>query len=107
MLPVPGQHPPVTQEVDHLPGVARTGHDEHLFDARQLQQTQRVQDHRPLRDREQVLVRDSGQLPEPGRLTTAQIRPFTLAALARDLRPPAGRSPRHALGVARWRSLRC
>ena len=60
----------VPEQVDHLPRVALAGDDEHLVDPGQLEQLQRVVDHRPAADREQVLVRDPRQLPEPRRLTT-------------------------------------
>ena len=60
----------VAEEVDHLARVALAGDDEHLADAGELEQLQRVVDHRPAADRQQVLVRDPGQLAEPRRLSS-------------------------------------
>ena len=44
------------------------GDEQHLADTRQLQELQRVVDHRPAPDREQVLVRDARQLAQARRL---------------------------------------
>ena len=60
----------VAEEVDHLARVPLAGDDEHLADAGELEQLQRVVDHRPAADRQQVLVRDTRQLAEPRRLSS-------------------------------------
>ena len=60
--------PPVPEEVDHLPRVALARDEEHLCDPCQLQELQGVVDHRPAPDREQVLVRDAGELAQACRL---------------------------------------
>ena len=56
--------PAVAEEVDDLAGVALAGHDEHLANPGALEELERVIDHRPLPDREQMLVRDTRQLAE-------------------------------------------
>src|SRR5581483_3593297 len=56
--------PAVAEVVDHLPRVALPGHDQHVADAGELEQLERVVDHRPASDRQQVLVRDARQLAE-------------------------------------------
>ena len=60
--------PPVSEQVDHLPGVPLPGDEEHVGDPGELKELERVVDHRPAPDRQQVLVRDAGQLAEAGRL---------------------------------------
>ena len=60
----------VAEQVDHLPGVPLAGDHEHLADARELEQLERVVDHRPASHRQQVLVRDPRQLPEPCRFSS-------------------------------------
>ena len=61
-------HPPVAEQVDQLARMALAGDDHHLPHAGELEQLQRVVDHRPAADREQVLVDDARQLAEPRRL---------------------------------------
>src|SRR3970282_1519122 len=61
-------HPTIAERVDHLPRVALAGHEQHVPDASELEQLERVVDHRPAADRQQVLVRDARQLPETRRL---------------------------------------
>ena len=41
---------PVSEQVDHLAGVVLAGDDEHLAYARELEQLERVVDHRPAAD---------------------------------------------------------
>src|SRR5581483_11231242 len=60
-------HVAVAEQVDELPGVLLARHDQHLAHADALQELERVVDHRPAADRQQVLVRDARQLLEPGR----------------------------------------
>ena len=48
---VAGGQVAVAEQVDHLAGVALAGDDEHLADARELEQLERVVDHRPAADR--------------------------------------------------------
>ena len=67
---------PVAEQVDELPRVLLPRDEQHLAHADALQQLQRVVDHRPAPDRQQVLVRDARQLLEPGRVPPAAIRPF-------------------------------
>ena len=62
------RHAAVAEQVDQLARVPLPRHDQHVLDARQLQELERVVDHRPAADREQVLVRDARQLTEPRRL---------------------------------------
>ena len=57
----------VAEQVDELARVLLPGDEQHLADAGALQQLQRVVDHRPAADRQQVLVRDARQLLEPRR----------------------------------------
>jgi hypothetical protein len=90
LVGAPDREVPVAEEVDHLAGVTLAGHDEHLLDARELQQLQRVVDHRPAADREQVLVRDARQLAEPRRLTSR-----------------TDESLRHARDRSDWRAYGC
>src|SRR5262249_54456711 len=58
------REPAVPEEVDHLTRMALAGHEEYVRDPGELQELQRVVDHRPAPDREQVLVRDARQLAE-------------------------------------------
>ena len=58
---------PVAEQVDELSRVLLARDEQHLADAEPLQELQRVVDHRPAADRQQVLVRDARQLLEPGR----------------------------------------
>ncbi len=58
----------VAEEIDHLPRVALPRDEEHVGDPGQLEELERVVDHRPAPDREQVLVRDARQLAEARRL---------------------------------------
>ena len=60
-------HVAVAEQVDELPRVLLPGDEQHLLHARALQQLQRVVDHRPAPDRQQVLVRDARQLLETRR----------------------------------------
>ena len=57
----------VAEQVDELPRVLLAGDEQHLAHAEPLQELQRVVDHRPAADRQQVLVRDARQLLEPRR----------------------------------------
>ena len=74
----------VAEQVDHLPRVALAGDDEHLADPGELQQLQRVVDHRPAADRQQVLVGDARQLPEPRRLSSCADESLHGAMLTAD-----------------------
>src|SRR5258708_6700786 len=56
--------PTVAEQVDELPRMLLARHDQHLAHARALEQLQRVVHHRPLTDRQQMLVRDARQLLE-------------------------------------------
>ena len=57
----------VAEQVDEVARVLLAGDEQHLAHADPLQQLQRVVDHRPAADRQQVLVRDARQLLEPRR----------------------------------------
>ena len=59
---------PVPEQVDHLARMALPGDEEDVADPGQLQQLERVVDHRPAPDRQQVLVRDARQLAQARRL---------------------------------------
>ena len=62
-----GLHAAVAEQVDEVARMLLPGDEQHLADADPLQQLQRVVDHRPAADREQVLVGDARQLLEPRR----------------------------------------
>ena len=55
----------VAEQVDHLTGVTLPGDEENLANPGELEELERVVDHRPSAHGEQVLVRDPGQLAEP------------------------------------------
>ena len=87
-------HPAVAEQVDHLPRMALAGDDHHLLDAGELEQLQRVEDHRPVAHREQVLVDDARQLTQPGRLAPGRDQSLcphaaddATAGAARGVRP--------------------
>ena len=82
-------HLPVAEQVDQLTGVALAGDDHHLPDAGELQQLQRVIDHRPAADRQQVLVDDARQLAEPRRLAACRDQSLDLHAAADATAGPA------------------
>ena len=86
-------HPPVSEQVDQLAGMALAGDDHHLADACELQQLQRVVDHRPAADRQQMLVDDARQLAQPRRLAAGRDQSLCLHAGADAT---AGRSKRRA-----------
>ena len=65
LVAVARHHAAVAEEVDELTRMLLAGDEEHLAHADALQQLERVVDHRPAPDRQQVLVRDSGELREP------------------------------------------
>ena len=71
----PRVHPAVAEQVDQLTGMTLAGNDQHLADPGELQQLERVVDHRPSPHREQVLVGDAGQLLETGGLSTGRDEP--------------------------------
>ena len=60
-------HVAVPEQVDELARVLLPGDEQHLAHTRPLQQLQRVVDHRPAADRQQMLVRDARQLLEARR----------------------------------------
>ena len=66
------------------PGVALAGDEEDVPDPRQLEQLERVVDHRPAADREQVLVRDARQLAEARRLAAGADEALRLHAGSLD-----------------------
>ncbi len=61
---------PVAEQVDELARVLLAGDDQDLAHADALEQLQRVIDHRPAADGQQVLVRHARQLGEPRRVPT-------------------------------------
>ena len=61
-------HVAVAEQVDELARVLLAGDEQHLAHAGALQELQRVIDHRPAADRQQVLVRDARQLLEARRV---------------------------------------
>ncbi len=63
-----GPDAPVAEQVDEVARVLLAGHEQHLADPEPLQELERVVDHRPAADRQQVLVRDARQLLETRRL---------------------------------------
>src|SRR5581483_11931813 len=62
-----------------LARVLLAGDEQHLADADALEQLQRVVDHRPATDRQQVLVRDAGQLLEARRVAAGGDQPLHAA----------------------------
>ena len=64
----PRREPSVAEEIDHLPGVPLARDEEDVPDAGELEQLERVVDHRPAPDREQVLVGYARELAEARRL---------------------------------------
>src|SRR5262249_14501492 len=81
-----------------LTRVLLAGDDQHLADARKLKQLQRVVHHRPPADRQQVLVRDAGQLAQPRGLTARTDQPLhcvpmVLGATSRRPRTASGDRP--------------
>ena len=85
------------EEVDHLPGVTLAGDEEDVPDAGALQQLQRVVDHRPTSDRQQVFVGDAGQLAEASGLPARADEALGLHAgrmLLLSRSPPVGSQSR-------------
>ena len=76
----PVADPPVSEQIDQLAGMALPGDDHHLVHARQLQQLQRVVDHRPAADRQQMLVDDARQLAQPRGLAAGRDQSLCLHA---------------------------
>ena len=84
----------VTEEVDHLPGVALARDEQHLRDPSELEELERVVDHRPAPDRQQVLVRDARQLAEACRLAAGADEALRLhAGMLSDAARGAGLRP--------------
>ena len=96
--PPRGREPPVAEQVDHLAGVALARDEEDVADPRELEELERVVDHRPAPDRQQVLVRDARQLAEARRLAAGADEALRLHA--RDAYEAAtaacARASRHA-----------
>ena len=63
--PVTAVGMPVAEQAEELPGMRPAGDDHDLVDARAYERLDRVLDHRPVVDRQQVLVRDPRQRVEP------------------------------------------
>ena len=80
----------VAEQVDHLAGVRLAGHEQHLGHPGELEQLERVVDHRPAADRQQVLVGHAGQLAEPRRLAARRDQAFHLC-------PPPAHDPSPAV----------
>ena len=57
--------PPVAQQAQEVAGVLAPGDDEDVGDAGVDQGLDGIEDHRPIEDRQQVLVGDAGQRVEP------------------------------------------
>jgi hypothetical protein len=58
----------VPEQIDHLAGVRLARHDQHFTQSCELEKLERVIDHRPASQREQVLIRDPRQFAESHRL---------------------------------------
>ena len=70
LVPRAGPDLAVAEQVDELARMVLAGDEQHLADTEPLQELERVIHHRPAADRQEVLVRDAGQLLEPGRVPT-------------------------------------
>jgi hypothetical protein len=62
----------IGQELDDVAHALAPHHDHHLADPHPGERLDRVVDHRPVVDRQQVLVGDDGQRVEPGRGTPGE-----------------------------------
>src|SRR5207249_4006056 len=67
LVAAPRTHAAVAEQVDEVTRVLLPGDDQDVAHPDPLEELQRVIDHRPAADRQQVLVRDARQLLEPGR----------------------------------------
>ena len=63
---------PVSEQLDHVADALSADDDHDLADAHAGKGLERVVDHRPVVDRQEVLVGHDGQGKEPGRRTTGQ-----------------------------------
>ena len=82
--------PPVAEQVDEVARVLPAGHEQHLVDTGPLEQLERVVDHRPAADGQQVLVGDARQLLEPRRRPACADQPLHAGADA-TAGPPGSR----------------
>src|SRR5215218_5922277 len=96
---------PVAEQAQELAGVGAPGDDHQLGDAGRDQGLDGVGDHRPVVDRQQVLVGDQRQRVQPGARTPRQDDPFHAPYLGR---PSAAAVPPHSstgTGCQEWAAI--